>query len=117
MQNHALHPFSLSTGHLSHAQFDTGFGGNSQSASTSASAAPTEPALPIDPSARPRKRKAPTLRADDWEPYKKRILDLHIVQKLSLPKVRQTIEEEYGFKAEYVAPLCTRQSESPSVEC
>jgi hypothetical protein len=62
----------------------------------------------MGPPARPRKRKAPTLRADDWEPYKKRILDLHIVQKLSLPKVRQMVEVEYGFKAEYVAPLRAR---------
>lgn len=107
MQNHALHPFNLSTAHPSYAQFDKGFGGNGQSASASASAAPAEPALPIGPAARPRKRKAPTLRADDWEPYKKRILDLHIVQKLSLPKVRQIIEKEYSFKAEYVAPLRT----------
>ncbi|KAL1613665.1 hypothetical protein SLS56_012249 [Neofusicoccum ribis] len=54
----------------------------------------------MGPPDRPRKRKAPTLRADDWEPYKKRILDLHITQNLPLPKVRQIIEEEYGFKAE-----------------
>jgi hypothetical protein len=62
------------------------------------------------PPDRPRKRKAATLRADDWEPHKKRILDLHIEQKRPLPEVRQTIEKEYGFKAEYVAAVHARQS-------
>jgi hypothetical protein len=115
MQNYASHPFNLYTAHPSHGRFDIGFAGNSQSASASASAptAPAEHLSSIGPPARPRKRKAVTLRAHDWEPYKKRILDLHIVQKLSLPKVRQIIEEEYSFKAEYVAPLRTRQSKSP----
>ncbi|KAF1967391.1 hypothetical protein BU23DRAFT_437468, partial [Bimuria novae-zelandiae CBS 107.79] len=100
MQNHDLHPFSLSTPHPSQAQFDIGFTGNSQSVSASAPAAPAGPLSLMGPPARPRKRKAPTLRADDWKPYEERILDLHIVQKLPLPKVRQMIEEEYGFKAE-----------------
>jgi len=108
MQNHAPHPFNFHTAHPSHAQFDIGFAGNSHSASTSAPTVPAGPPSLMGPPARPRKRKAPTLRADDWEPYKKRILDLHIVQKMSLPEVRQMIEEEYGFKAEYVAPLHAR---------
>ncbi|KAH8745009.1 hypothetical protein F5883DRAFT_588450 [Diaporthe sp. PMI_573] len=97
MQNHAPHPFNLYTAHPSHARFDIGFAGNSQSASASAPTAPAGAPSIMDP---PRKRKAPTLYANDWEPYKERILDLHIVQKLPLPKVREMIEEEYGFKAE-----------------
>ncbi|KAH6613149.1 hypothetical protein C7974DRAFT_368938 [Boeremia exigua] len=56
--------------------------------------------MPVGDPARPRKRKAATLREEDWEPYKERILDLHVVQKIPLPKVRQMMEEEYGFKAE-----------------
>jgi hypothetical protein len=42
-----------------------------------------------------RKRKAPTLRSDDWEPVKARVIDLHITQKQPLPKVKQIIEEEF----------------------
>jgi uncharacterized protein YpmB len=56
----------------------------------------------MGPPARPRKKKAPTLRAHDWEPYKDRILELHIVQGLSLKEVRDMIEKEAGFSAEYV---------------
>ncbi|KAJ4329557.1 hypothetical protein N0V87_010753 [Didymella glomerata] len=68
---------------------------------SSASAAHAGPASSMGPPDRPRKRKAATLRADDWEPYKKRILDLHIEQKRPLPEVKQMIEEEYkDFKAE-----------------
>lgn len=100
MQNYDLHLPSFSTAQPNQAQFNIGFAGNSQSVSASASATPAGPPSPMGPPARPRKRKAATLRAHDWEPYKKRILDLHIVQNLSLPKVRQMIEEEYGFKAE-----------------
>ncbi|KAF2736992.1 hypothetical protein EJ04DRAFT_395129, partial [Polyplosphaeria fusca] len=106
MQNYTPHLFGLSTAHSSHARFDIGFAGNIQSVSmpaltsASVSSVPTAPPSPMGPPARPRKRKALTLRADDWEPYKERILDLHIVQKLSLPKVKQMIEDEYGFKAE-----------------
>lgn len=59
----------------------------------------------MGPPDRPRKRKAATLRADDWEPYKKRILDLHIEQKMPLRKVKELIEEKYGFKAEYVTSV------------
>jgi hypothetical protein len=54
----------------------------------------------MDPPAPSRKKKAPTLRASDWEPYKARIIELHIVQNLSIPNVRSIIEEEFGFKAE-----------------
>jgi hypothetical protein len=52
-----------------------------------------------------RKPKAPTLRAHDWEPYKPRILELHIDQKLPLLEVKAKIEQEFGFKAEYVRAL------------
>ncbi|KAJ4305590.1 hypothetical protein N0V90_001121 [Kalmusia sp. IMI 367209] len=95
-QFHAPYPASLSTVQPGHAQYDVAFADNGEYWS----AAPVEPAPPMGPPARPRKRKAPTLRADDWGLYKNRILDLHISQNLPLPKVRQMIEEEYGFKAE-----------------
>jgi hypothetical protein len=64
----------------------------------------------MGPPAQPptRKRKAPTLHADAWEPYKRRILELHITQGLPLLEVRQKMEDEYGFKAKYVAPLDRR---------
>lgn len=57
-----------------------------------------------------RKRKAPTLRADDWEPYKSRIVQLHITQGLSLNKVKGMITEEFGFAAEYVTILYSNLS-------
>ncbi|KAH7357318.1 hypothetical protein BKA66DRAFT_552991 [Pyrenochaeta sp. MPI-SDFR-AT-0127] len=47
-----------------------------------------------------RKKKAPTLRASDWEPYKDRVLELHINQGLSLKEVKKKLEEEFGFTAE-----------------
>ena len=47
-----------------------------------------------------RKRKALTLRADAWEPYKARILQLHDVEKLPLREVKRMIESEFGFIAE-----------------
>lgn len=59
------------------------------------------PAL-IGPS-RPRKRKAKTLKEPDWEPYRDRIRELHFEQKMPLPKVMEKIEEQYGFRAGYVA--------------
>ncbi|CAG1965214.1 unnamed protein product [Fusarium graminearum] len=46
-----------------------------------------------------RRKKAPTLRANDWEPYRTRILELHDEQKVPLPKVKTMIEEEFGFTA------------------
>lgn len=58
------------------------------------------PAIPMGPPTRPRKRKAPTLRADAWEPYKARIIELHITQKLPLRKVKEIVKEESGFTAE-----------------
>jgi Clr5 domain len=56
----------------------------------------------MGPPTRMRKRKAPTLRVDAWEPYKARIIELHIEQGLSLGKVKDAIEKEFAFTAEYV---------------
>ena len=61
------------------------------------------PAIPMGPPTKPRKRKAPTLRADAWEPYKARIVELHIRQGLPLREVREIIMKEFGFTAEYVS--------------
>lgn len=61
------------------------------------------PATSMDPPAKPRKRKAPTLRADDWEPYKARIIELHIEQDTPLRKVKEMMERETGFTAECVS--------------
>ncbi|KAH7124434.1 hypothetical protein EDB81DRAFT_664786 [Dactylonectria macrodidyma] len=58
------------------------------------------PAIPMGPPTKPRKRKAPTLRAEAWEPYKARILELHITQKLPLKEVKEKIEEEFDFTAQ-----------------
>ena len=63
---------------------------------------PTNPAIPT---LRTRKRKAPTLCAEAWEPYKARILDLHVANKLPLRDVKTAIEAEFGFSAEYVTFL------------
>jgi len=65
--------------------------------------AQTMPAIPMGPPTNPRKRKAPTLRADAWEPYKARIVELHIRQGLPLRKVKEYITKEFGFTAEYVS--------------
>jgi Clr5 domain len=54
------------------------------------------------PPLKTRKRKAPTLRADDWEPYKARIIELHVSQSRPLHEVKMIIERELGFQAEYV---------------
>ena len=64
------------------------------------------PAPSMGPPTKPRKRKAPTLRAVEWEPYKARIIELHILRNppLSLKEVKDTIERESGFVAEYVSP-------------
>jgi hypothetical protein len=63
------------------------------------------PTNSMGPPTQLRKRKAPTLRAADWEPYKARIIELHITQRLPLKEVRQRIQEESGFTAEYVSFL------------
>lgn len=102
--DHNLQPSILATWEFSLAHSSAVPAGISQPAF--ASAAPADPAGPAPPKAgQPRKRKAATLRVDDWEPYRKRILDLHIKQNKPLPEVRQVMEKEYCFKAEYVASL------------
>jgi hypothetical protein len=47
----------------------------------------------------PRKPKAMTLREQDWQPVKARVIELHIEQGLPLPEVRARIEREMGFEA------------------
>lgn len=57
---------------------------------------------PMAPPPNPRKRKAPTLRLDEWEPVKARVIELHITQNLPLPEVKKMVEEEFkssGFTA------------------
>lgn len=56
----------------------------------------------MDPPPKKRKRKAPTLHADVWDPYKSRILELHTSQGLSLKEVQKIIKAETGFSAKYV---------------
>lgn len=57
----------------------------------------------MGPPAKQRKRKAPTLRADAWEPYKDHVIRLHINEGKSLPEVKEIMEREFHFKAEYVS--------------
>ena len=59
----------------------------------------------MGPPTKTRKRKAPTLHADDWEPYKARIIELHIERDPPFPlrKVKEIIETEFGFVAEYAS--------------
>ena len=60
----------------------------------------------MGPPTRTRKRKAPTLRAADWEPYKARIIELHVDQTPSVPlkEVKDIMEREFGFVAESAYP-------------
>jgi hypothetical protein len=51
------------------------------------------------PPAKPRKKKAPTLRESDWEPYKDRITKLY-ASKTSLKVVKEILEAETAFSAE-----------------
>jgi hypothetical protein len=60
----------------------------------------TTSAPSMGPPSRPRKKKASTLRASAWEPYKARIFELHITQGLPLKEVKKKIEEEFEFTAE-----------------
>ena len=68
------------------------------------SSLPPPPSPSPNPTAdtRPRKKKARTLRETDWEPYKDRVIQLHLTEKRHLPEVRILIEQEFGFNAEYV---------------
>ena len=97
-QPHPPHLFSLSPALLNDNQHNAEPVRNFQSAFAA-------PASPMGPPAQPRKRKAPTLHIDAWEPYKDRILELHVTQRLPLPEVRQKIKKDYGFEAKYVAPF------------
>lgn len=59
-------------------------------------------ALPV----KTRKRKAPTLKEKDWEPYKIRVLQLHVNQDKPLTEVKALMEES-GFQADYANKLTT----------
>ncbi|KAF2469209.1 uncharacterized protein BDR25DRAFT_315650 [Lindgomyces ingoldianus] len=59
----------------------------------------TIPPTPMGPPTWSRKKKAPTLRANAWEPYKARIIELNITQKLPLRNVKEIIKEEFGSTA------------------
>ncbi|CVK90685.1 uncharacterized protein FPRN_07256 [Fusarium proliferatum] len=63
-------------------------------------AAQITPTPTLGPPRKSRKKKAPTLRDEDFEPFKDRILELYETQKLSLQKVKSMIEEEFGFTAQ-----------------
>ena len=67
---------------------------------------PGTTATAMSPPPKRRKKKAPTLRDKDWEPYKDRILELRDTQELSLQEIKETIEKEYGFTAEYGSSRC-----------
>lgn len=54
----------------------------------------------MPPPPKTRKRKAPTLRESDWAPCKDRVLELYTLGT-TLNEVRDTIEAEFGFHAEY----------------
>lgn len=92
-QIHVAHSFDPSPALYTHAANNTGSFGDTR----------ITPTIPMGPPTRPRKRKAPTLRASDWEPYKARIVELHIMEKRPLQEVREAIKMEFGFTAEYVS--------------
>jgi hypothetical protein len=71
----------------------------------------TTPKIFMGPPSRPRKSKAPTLRAKDWEPYKARIVELHITQGLPLKEVINHIQKEFGFTAGYITLLKTSKAD------
>ena len=57
----------------------------------------------MSPPPKKRRKKAPTLSADAWEPYKDRIIQLHIYEGQPLRKVKEAMERECNFIAEYVS--------------
>ncbi|KAF5605945.1 kinesin light chain 2 [Fusarium subglutinans] len=63
-------------------------------------AAQITPTATTGPPRKSRKKKAPTLRDEDFEPFKDRILELYETHKLPLEKVKTVIEEEFGFTAQ-----------------
>ncbi|KAK3370648.1 hypothetical protein B0H63DRAFT_441076 [Podospora didyma] len=103
-------PFSFAsstqTASASSAPMDSLFANPPQLESPQDSAqTPSPQANPADgqmapPATKPRKRKAPTLPDDDWEPYKSHIIELHINDNLPLSEVRDKLETKFGFKAE-----------------
>jgi hypothetical protein len=60
------------------------------------------PHLDTVPATPQRKKKARTLRESDWEPYKEKVIQLHLHEKRPLPEVKTLMEQEFGFTAEYV---------------
>lgn len=94
-QDHVSHPLNMSQG----IRYNGGSSHDAQALSATSMGPPTKT----------RRRKAPTLRAEDWEPYKARILELHVTQGLPLPTVKEKIKEEFGFSAEYDAFFKLRQ--------
>lgn len=64
--------------------------------------------LLMGPPRRTRKKKAMTLRAEDWELYKERIVDLHITNNMPLPKVMQFMKENHSFAPRYVVAFNQR---------
>lgn len=61
--------------------------------------APSHPAPPISTTS-VRKKKAPTLRAADWEPMKTRITELWTSdEKCTILSLRETLEREFAFTA------------------
>ena len=73
----------------------------SGSRQVSAATEPVPHGAPIGSAIKSRKKKAPTLKADAWEPYKARVIELHINQGKPLQKVKEIIENEFNFTAEY----------------
>jgi hypothetical protein len=59
------------------------------------------PTILMQPPAKARKRKAPTLRDSDWEPYRKRLTELYTAGML-LKDLKEQMEVEFNFFAEYV---------------
>lgn len=53
---------------------------------------------PLDPQNQDPKKKAQTLSAEKWEPYKSQIIELH--KKYKLQEVQRIMKKEHGFVAE-----------------
>jgi len=63
----------------------------------------------VQPPSRIRKKKAPTLRENDWEPFRERIVDLYS-SGMPLKQVKQAMETEFKFCAEYVSDVRREES-------
>jgi hypothetical protein len=79
-----LHPTPIRVGVMKLATLDTAMMTSTES---------------IQPPATSRKKKAPILRDNDWEPHKDRIMELRTLKK-TLKQIKATIEVESGFRAE-----------------